>query len=191
MSLIGKSGKSGFGMILKEPGNVGKGLLDSTHRYLLPVCLLLVSCLTLKAQTGTPTTVGPLLAYATVSVRSGLEEFAPKSTGFSSAAASETEASNSPHSLYRTITADTFSFDAERRLSTISRTPHRYGLLDGAEIVLFRQRMSSHYNYPSWARVDSGYGQWFNGADPIGRTRTSGAGVRDNSWIYVKMSIGF
>ena len=180
-----------IGTVSKETGRgVNKAFGNLTR-----ACLVLpfFSCW-VHAQVGAPATVGPLLAYATVSVRPGLEEFASKArSGEITTASSDSqpEPADVRQSLNRTITADSFTFTIERRFGKLSRSPRHDSILEGDEIVLFRKRMSTHYNYSSWARVDSGYGQWFNGADPIGRTRTGGVGARDPDWLYVKMSFSF
>ena|SRR5258707_13924179 len=150
-------------------------------------------CCSVQAQIGNQVTVGPLLAYATVSVRPGFEEFVGKAGLHEMILKtdSQPEIQESPRALNLSIWSDSFTFSNERRFTTLSRSPRNNGLLYGDEVVLFRRKMSSHYNYSSWARVDSGYGQWFNGADPIGRTRTGGAGVRDPDWFYVKMTVSF
>jgi len=195
MSLTVTSKAVGIGMLPKQsPGNLAQILLRHVKRRCLPACFALpFFCCSVQAQVGAPATVSPLLAYATVSVRPGLEEFAGKAgfTEIISATDSQSETSEPPRALNVAIWADSFTFKNEKRFSTLSRSPRHNGLLHGDEIVLFRKRMSSHYNYSSWARVDSGYGQYFNGADPIGRTCTSGAGVRDLDWLYVKMTFSF
>jgi len=169
-------------------------LASEVKRFSFSACLLLAFvCFSVQAQAGEPAAMGSLLAYATVSVRPGFEEFAGKA-GFTEVISKTDPAvdiQESPRALNISIWSDSFSFFNERRFTTLSRSPRHNGLLNGDEIVLFRRRMSSHYNYSSWARLDSGYGQYFNGADPIGRTCTSGAGVRDLDWLYLKMTVSF
>ena len=176
--------------VVKVSG-AARALLDFASRRCVPVCLMVLPFLSVHAQVGTSMTVGPLLAYATVSVRSGLDEVPSKPQLSKTLSDSETDASDMRHSLDWKITSDTFSLSVGRRFNTLSRTTHHSGLLDGAEVVLFRKELNSHYNYRSWARLDSGYGKYLDGADPIGRTCTSGAGVQDPSWLYVKMSVKF
>ena len=168
-----------------------RALLDFASRRCVPVCLIVLPFLSVHAQVGTPMTVGSLLAYASVSVRSGLDEVPSKPQQDTLFNNSTGDSFETKHSADWKITSDTFSLSVNRRFSALSRTPHHDGILDGAEVVLFRKELSSHYNYRSWAKLDSGYGKYLDGADPIGRTCTSGAGVQDPSWIYVKMSVKF
>jgi len=194
MSLTVKSRANSIGTLPKQSPAIVPQALGLVKRHCLPASIALsFFCCSAQAQVAAPATVGPLLAYATVSVRPGFEEFAGKA-GFSeviSKTDSQPEIQESPRALNLSIWADSFTFFNQRRFTTLSRSPRHSGLLYGDEIVLFRRKMPSHYNYSSWARVDSGYGQYFNGADPIGRTCTSGAGVRDLDWLYVKMTFSF
>jgi hypothetical protein len=132
-----------------------------------------------------------MLTYATVSVRTGLGGVSPLTQAGDSSSEAEASSTEFRNSLRR-ITADSFSISSEdRRFAYLSRTTRGTGLFAGDEVVLFHKKLVSHFNYNSYARLDSGYGQWYNGPDPIGRTRTSGVGVRDPDWIYVKMSFFF
>jgi hypothetical protein len=58
------------------------------------------------------------------------------------------------------------------------------------EVMLLRTRMPSRHAYDSWAGVQTGYGQFFPD-DKIGRLRTSGAGLQDPDWLFVKLSFRF
>jgi hypothetical protein len=190
MSLIGATKAIGLGTASRGTGRSANKAFGNLTR----ACLLLpfLSC-GVQAQVGAPATVGPLLAYATVSVRPVLEEF-PSNAGSVETTGGpdmQPEPAEVRQPLNRTITADSFTFTIERRFAKLSRASRHNSILEGDEVVLFRKKMTSHYNYPSWARLDSGYGQWFNGADPIGRTRTGGVGVRDPDWLYVKMTFSF
>ncbi len=177
----------------QSPLNLAQFLRTVKPSRFLACSALSFFCCSVQAQVATPVNVGPLLAYATVSVRPGFEAFTGKA-GFTEVITktdSSSEIKESPRALNLSIWADSFSLFNERHFTTLSRSPRHSGLLHGDEVVLFRRKMSSHYNYSSWARLDSGYGQYFNGADPIARTCTSGAGVRDLDWLYVKMTISF
>jgi len=52
------------------------------------------------------------------------------------------------------------------------------------------KKVPSRFAYDSWTGVETGYGQ-FLADNALGRSRTSGAGVQDPDWFYLKMSFKF
>ncbi len=58
------------------------------------------------------------------------------------------------------------------------------------DFVLVQTRMHSRFAYDSQAALETGYGQFFPD-DKIGRSRTSGAGIQDPDWFYLKISLRF
>ncbi len=61
------------------------------------------------------------------------------------------------------------------------------GRLLGKSVVLWRKRLHSRYAGESWAKLNAGYGQFFAG-DTVGRSLTSGAGLQDRDWIFLRVS---
>ncbi len=57
-------------------------------------------------------------------------------------------------------------------------------------IQFLHKKMPSRFAYDSWTGVEASYGQ-FLADDALGRSRTSGAGVQDPDWFYLKMSFKF
>jgi len=55
---------------------------------------------------------------------------------------------------------------------------------------LFRKRLPSRFAYDSWAKLQTGYGEFFPG-DTIGRVRKNGVGIEAPHWFYLKMSLWF
>jgi hypothetical protein len=58
------------------------------------------------------------------------------------------------------------------------------------EFVLFQTKMRSRFAYESQTAIQTGYGQFFPD-DKIGRSRTSGAGINDPDWVYVRICFSF
>ncbi len=59
-----------------------------------------------------------------------------------------------------------------------------------SEFVLLQTRMRSRYAYDSRAAVQAGYGQFFP-VEKLGRSRISGAGIREPDWLYLRLSFSF
>ncbi len=80
--------------------------------------------------------------------------------------------------------------EAEERLLNLSlwTSIEPISSSEGSSLVLLTRRMPSRYSYSSWARLHTGYGQFFKG-DTMGRFMTSGAGFEEPNWLYVKMSL--
>ena len=57
-------------------------------------------------------------------------------------------------------------------------------------LCVWSVRRHSRYTEGSRTSVSTGYGQFFAG-DTAGRSRTSGAGLEDPSWVFLKMSFLF
>ena len=190
-----------------EPGNQGiivpanpNGTWESSRiiRFLARRCCLcgvcfLASSAVLAEETAYLMPDGPLLAYMPMAARSQLDrpEFAESATLSEPIPASFTVPARSAFatSLMLSLGEETAAPIDERRFASLFRElPSQTGLFSGNSLVLFRQKLPSRYNYDRWAKVNSGYGQFFRGADPIGRSRTNGVGVQDEGWLYVKMS---
>src|SRR5258705_134344 len=54
----------------------------------------------------------------------------------------------------------------------------------------FPELTGSRYGYDSWPNVQTGFGLFFPD-EAIARCRTSGVGVEDPDWFYVKMTFKF
>jgi len=83
-----------------------------------------------------------------------------------------------------------FSLTDERQLEGLLKALPREARSGSEEFVLLRKRMPSRYAYDSWANVQTGFGRFFPD-EAIARCRTSGVGVEDPDWVYVKMTFKF
>jgi hypothetical protein len=79
--------------------------------------------------------------------------------------------------------------EGETKALSLSLTPATDAQAD-PDIELLHTRMQSRYAYDSWAVVQAGYGQFFPD-DKIGRSRISGAGLKEKDWFYLKVSFRF
>jgi hypothetical protein len=147
---------------------------------------------------------GPLIAYTTLPISipeaatslsipdTTLPGFAPEASaskipGSETATPSDAEAA----SLWISGPAaegsfENFALADERQMEMLLKTSPR----EGREFVLLRKKMPSRYAYDSWANVKTGYGRFFPD-EAIARSRTSGVGVEDPDWIYIKMTFRF
>jgi hypothetical protein len=88
------------------------------------------------------------------------------------------------------LSSDTFSFSENRHIGSFLKRSGRESRFGSESFVLLRKKLPSRYAYESSAKVNTGYGRYFPD-DAIGRSRTSGVGVEDPDWLYVKMSFRF
>src|SRR5260370_41243976 len=77
-----------------------------------------------------------------------------------------------------------------RRVQAIFRSSAQKSSVDD-DLVLYRTKVPTRFTYESWAKIETGYGQYLAGEDKIGRWRTSGAGIEDPDWVYLKLSFKF
>lgn len=80
-----------------------------------------------------------------------------------------------------------FTSEEERQFEALFKNPKQQA---SEAFVLLRRKIPSRYSYDSWANVKPGFGQFFPD-DVIGRSRTSGVGIQDPEWLYIKMSLRF
>jgi hypothetical protein len=85
---------------------------------------------------------------------------------------------------------ENFTVADERQLETLLKPSPNEGRFASHEFFLLRKKMPSRYAYDSWANVKTGYGRFFPD-EAIARSRTSGVGVEDPDWIYIKMTFRF
>jgi hypothetical protein len=57
-------------------------------------------------------------------------------------------------------------------------------------LEILQKKVPSRFAYNSWTGVGAGFGQFMQ-EDALGRSRTSGAGVQDPHWVYLKMNFRF
>lgn len=57
-------------------------------------------------------------------------------------------------------------------------------------ILLFRKPVASRFSSHGWTGLRTGFGRYFRD-DPIGRSRTNGAGIEEPDCLYLKMSLRF
>jgi hypothetical protein len=62
--------------------------------------------------------------------------------------------------------------------------------MDDDDLVLVRTRVPSRFAYQSWAKLETGYGQYL-GPDTVGRWRTNGVGIEDPDYLYLKLNLRF
>jgi hypothetical protein len=87
-------------------------------------------------------------------------------------------------------TMESFSLTDERQMNSLLKVSPRDRWFASEEFVLLRRRMPSRYAYESWANLKTGYGRFFPD-EAIARCQTSGVGVEDPDWVYVKMTFHF
>jgi hypothetical protein len=79
-----------------------------------------------------------------------------------------------------------FTGDEERQFGALFKPRGS----ESEAFVLLRKKIPSRYAYESWAKVKPGFGQFFPD-DVVARSRTSGVGIQDPEWVYIKMSLRF
>ena len=139
---------------------------------------------------------GPLLlAYAAPSPRVAFAQ--PASiTGAASKQKVEPEAFDRQQhevalSSARSLLESSISDDGKQVESLLQGMSGPRARRDGDMALQFlHKKMPSRFAYDSWTGVETGYGQ-FLADNALGRSRTSGAGVQDPDWLYLKMSFKF
>jgi len=153
---------------------------------------------------------GPLVAYTTVSISipdplpslnvptlpGSLPDSSSGTSQEGSLAASLTRVPEdapvflNPPDLGIEASMENLSLLDERQLDNFLKTSARGSRFGTDEFVLLRKKMPSRYAYDSWADLNTGFGRFFPD-EAIARCRTSGVGVEDPDWIYVKMTFRF
>ncbi len=85
-------------------------------------------------------------------------------------------------------TSNGFTSEEERQFEALFKSNPRD--VANEAFVLLRKRIPSRFAYDSWAKVKPGFGQFFPD-DVVARSRTSGVGIQDPDWLYIKMSLRF
>ena len=132
-----------------------------------------------------------LLAYSPITPWQERLNDLPLTRITSSETSSEPEVGHLGTRLAISLDAEPTNLEESRFGAMVRQEPQGNGLLSGRSLVLFKRRMPSRYSYGSWAKINSGYGQFFSGRDTLGRSRINGVGVNDPDYFYLKMTLSF
>jgi hypothetical protein len=72
----------------------------------------------------------------------------------------------------------------------VSQSRRELNLASDPSIIVARGRLALRHGYEAWTGFYAGYGQFFPD-DKLGRSRTSGVGIEDADWLFVKVSFSF
>jgi hypothetical protein len=94
------------------------------------------------------------------------------------------------HSIATESVSPLLRADAQKCNALFSSATEPNELASPSSLLIPPKTIASRFSYLSWARVHTGFGQFFESVTPR-ISRTNGAGTESPHWFYLKMSFRF